>query len=156
MHSPSVQISELTKKEIHFDSLPLKFVNAIPVNLPKDQSVLSFVYCAPVYQRWLKFLKFQLVAECVLILTDRELMFLSDERNSSWFLANRKESYGEVISHCPLSRLESFRIIEGEVPIVFMLQLNLTSREGKSVLNFDFDFNKQNAVVELLRKATST
>jgi hypothetical protein len=78
--------------------LPLKFQNGILRYLPVGQQVLGFVHWPAVLERKLKIFWRELAPEGVLVLTNRQLLFISEEK--AWWRG--KSKYGHVVTYFPL------------------------------------------------------
>jgi hypothetical protein len=88
--------------------LPLKFQNGILRYLPVGQQVLGFVHWPAVLERKLKIFWRELAPEGVLVLTNSQLLVISEEK--AWWRGQSK--YGYVVTYCPLSRVEAIRLTE--------------------------------------------
>ena len=116
--------------------LPMKFYNAILEFIPMGQHVLEFVHWPAVFGNKLKMFRNEVSPEAVLVLTDRELLFISEERTSSWFHAERLQKYGCIATHCPLSRLASFQVSDHDS--LDTIDIMLQTRQGSEKLKIDF------------------
>ena len=88
--------------------LPLKFQNGILRYLPVGQRVLGFVHWPTVLSRKLTVFWRELAPEGVLVLTNSQLLIISEEK--AWWRGQSK--YGYVVTFCPLSRVEAIRLTE--------------------------------------------
>jgi hypothetical protein len=92
--------------------LPLKFQNAIVRYLPFGERILTFIHWPPALRRRLKIVRYEAVPEGVLVLTNRHLLFISEEE--AWWggRSRRHAKYGYIVTYCPLSRVTAIRISE--------------------------------------------
>jgi len=133
------------------DPLPYKFRNAVPRFTPVGQQILTVEYWPALYGRKMRFFQYEVVPEGVLVLTDRELMLLSEEKTWSWTRIARQPKHGYIVTHCPLSRLADFWITEHDQLIT--LQLEMRVPNGCGPVGFDLSPEQRTAVVALMERA---
>jgi hypothetical protein len=92
--------------------LPLKFQNAIVKHLPIGQQVLGFVHWPTILGRRLKIFRRELAPAGALVLTNRQLLFISEEKAWSRRLSDVGYKYGYIVTYCPLARVEFVELIE--------------------------------------------
>lgn len=92
--------------------LPLKFKNGVAHYLPYGQRALELIHSPAVLRRHFVIFQRELAPEGVLVLTDKELLFISEEPAWSGGKANETAKYGYIVTHCPLSRIEVVRSTE--------------------------------------------
>ncbi len=92
--------------------LPLKFQNGILRYLPAGKHLLGFVHWPTVLSRKLKVFWRELAPECVLVLTNSQLLSISEEK--AWWRSKSKggSKYGYVVTYYPLSRVEAIRLTD--------------------------------------------
>jgi hypothetical protein len=134
-------ISEITpcdSKELYaaLNSLPLKFCNAIVEFMPMGQRVLGLVHWPAVLGRKLKIFRHELSPEAVLVLTERELLFISEEKTWSWVRPDRVQKYGSIVTHCPLSRVEAVELSEHDS--LDTVDVEIRTHEAGEKLKIDF------------------
>lgn len=118
------------------ESLPLKFCNAVLEFIPMGQRVLDLVHWPAVLGRKLKILRHELAPEAMLALTERELLFISEEKTWSWIRPGRVQKYGSVVTHCPLSRIADIQLSEHDQ--LDTLDVEVRVRAGGEKLKIDF------------------
>ena len=135
------------------DSLPLKFCNAVVEFIPMGQRVLGLVHWPAVLGRKLKIFRRELSPEAVLVLTERELLFISEEKAWSWIRPDRVQKYGSIVTHCPLSRVEAVELSEHES--LDTIDVEIRANEAGEKLKIDFPREqkaKVSAFIELALK----
>lgn len=118
------------------EALPIKFRNGIHRYLPAGEEVRDFVYWqATVERRWLLFLR-ERVPQGVLLLTNTQLLLISEER--AWWRGKWSESakYGYVVTYCPLSRIADIQLRAHQAHSV--VDVNVCA--GRQCLGFKIDF----------------
>jgi len=107
------------KSNAAFKVLPLKFRNGIHRYLPAGDNVRGFVHWpAALERRWLLFRRERL-PQGVLVLTNTQLMLISEEK--AWWRGKSSQNakYGYVVTYCPLSRVANIQLGEHEAyPVV--------------------------------------
>ncbi|MGH7980036.1 MAG: hypothetical protein ACREE6_11735 [Limisphaerales bacterium] len=149
------QISEITpygSKEQYpvLEPLPLKFYNAIVEFIPMGQRVLGFVHWQPVFGRKLKMFRHELTPEAVLVLTDRELLFVSEEKTWSWVQTERVEKYGCIATHCPLSRVSTFQLNEHDT--LDTIDITVQTPKGGEKLKIEFPGEQKPELTSFMEK----
>lgn len=118
------------------EMLPLKFANAVMRFLPMGQTPRSIVYWPSVCDSKMKILHRELTPETVLVLTDRELICISEEKDRGGFKVAQTAKFGAVATHCLLSRVEEIKLSEREP--LDMLDVLLKAGDGREKLKFGF------------------
>jgi hypothetical protein len=128
--------------DARLDPLPLKFHNAALRYLPIGQRLHSVVHwpaCVGGMHRWLSK---ELAPEAMMLLTDRELMLISEERAKSWFRIGQGETrYGSIITYLPLPRLGRCR---------------LGLEKGEPLAMLEIELHRGNQATEIFTHATDT
>jgi hypothetical protein len=132
--------------------LPLKFCNAMSEFVPMGQRVLSLVHWPAVLGRRLRLLQQELAPEAVLALTDRELLFISEEKSWFWVRTDRVQKYGNVVTHCPLSRVGMLQLSEHASLATIDVEIR-TGQTGEKI-KIDFPPDHVPEVVAFVEKAT--
>jgi hypothetical protein len=109
--------------------LPLKFRNAFLKFTPRGERLLALLQWPAVFGTRRRWFQHELAPEAALALTDRELLLISEEKTWSWLRIGRPNKYGYLVTHCPLSRLEGYRVGESRP----LATLDLTLRAGGAV-----------------------
>ncbi|MGO8675986.1 MAG: hypothetical protein ACLQVX_08955 [Limisphaerales bacterium] len=134
-------------------SLPLKFCNAVVEFMPAGQRVLGFVHWPAAWGRKLKIFRRELSPEAVLILTERELLFISEEKTWSWVRPDRIQKYGSIVTHCLLSRVSAVELSEHDS--LDTIDVEIRANEAGEKLKIDFpqeQKTKVSAFIELALK----
>jgi len=149
------QVSEITpqtSKDFNsvLEPLPMKFYNAIVEFIPMGQRALGFIHWPAVFGRKLKMFRHELTPEAVLVLTDRELLFVSDEKNRSWGQNERADKYGCIATHCPLSRIASFELNDHET--LDTIDVMVQTPNGGEKLKIEFPREQKKEVTSFMEK----
>lgn len=90
------------------ENLPLKFQNGIVRYLPFGRRVLGFVHWPPAIGYTLKILRREVVPEGVLVLTNSQLLFISEEK--AWWggRSRRHAKYGYIVRIAPCRESRPF------------------------------------------------
>jgi hypothetical protein len=148
---PAPQSDSLSEHTELLEGFPFKFRNAVSLNLPAGQRLLAAEYRRPVYGRKTRLFQHELVPEGLLALTDRELLLLSEEKTWSWTQIGRQTKYGNVATHCPLSRLAGFRLTKRQQ--IVTVELEMCAPKGGGAVAFDFSPAQRDAVMALMNRA---
>jgi hypothetical protein len=119
--------------------LPFKFQNAVFEYKPRSQKILSVLHWSAIFSesRWIQH---ELNPQAVLVLTERELIFISEEKAWSWFQSRRANKYGQIVTYCHLSRLEGFEL--GKHRQMGSLDLEIRSLQSSEKLRINFPYEK--------------
>jgi len=79
-------------------SLPMKFHNAALHFAPSGHRLLDFLHWPAVIRGKYRWLQFEIAQEAMLARTDRELIFISEEKPWSWFHAKPPAKYGNIVT----------------------------------------------------------
>lgn len=125
--------------------LPLKFKNAILRYLPVGQQVLGFVHWPAVLERKLKIFWRELAPEGVLVLTNRQLLFISEEK--AWWRGKSKSGskYGYVVTYFPLSRIKAIRLSEHNS--FYTIDVDVAARQLDEKIKIGFPYALKAAVM---------
>jgi hypothetical protein len=94
----------------------------------------------------------RLAPAAALLLTDRHIIVIAEEKPSSWFQFRARPQYGELITYIPLDRIASFRIAEHSR--FHILEIVGHERHGIEKLEIMFPHDQANAVKRLMQKAS--
>jgi hypothetical protein len=146
-------VNPISAKELYpmFDALPLKFSNAMIRCLPMGQRLLATVHWAALITKRFKIFEHELVPEAVLALTDRELLLISEEANWHGFRPGRIPKYGNIVTYCPLSRINALRLSEHEP--FDTLDVELCGGNGGEKLKIDFPRAEKDEFVAFIKQA---
>jgi len=95
----------------------------------------------------------QVAPAAAIVLTDRHLMIVAEEKPTRWFQFRPDTHYGEIISYFPLDRLANFGIHRKSRFCVLELE-GQRPHEGER-LQIMFPLDKQEEVSRLMEKALS-
>ena len=147
-------VDENRKVPAALNTLPLKFQNGIVRYLPVGQQVLGFVHWPAALGRRLMLFWYELAPEGVLVLTNRQLLFISEEK--AWWRGKSKRDakYGYVVTYCPLSRVEAVRLREcGQFNAIDVV---VRARQKGEKLKIDFPCEKKAAVAAFVELVVSS
>ncbi len=133
------------------ESLPLKLQNAILHFQPVGQRLLELVRWPAVFGGKHRWLQREIVPESLLALTNRELLFISEEKSSAWIREKQQAKYGNIVTHCPLSRLTNVKLSEHD--LLDTLDLGLSVAQGGEKLKIPFPRDQKADVSALVEKA---
>jgi hypothetical protein len=133
--------------------LPLKFQNGIVRYLPFGQRVLGFVHWPPALGRTLKIFRREVVPEAVLVLTNGQLFFISEEK--AWWGARsrRHAKYGYIVTYCPLSRVKAIHL--GERDSCDVLRVDVGAHQLAKRWQIDFPREQRAAMTAFMEQVTS-
>jgi hypothetical protein len=118
------------------ESLPLKLQNAMLHYQPIGQRLIEIVRWPAVFGGKHRWLQHEVAPEALLALTDRDLLFISEEKSSAWFRAKRQAKYGNIVTYCPLSRLAKVKLNEHD--LLDTIDLELRAAQGSEKLKIPF------------------
>ena len=134
--------------------LPLKFQNGILRYLPAGQRVLEFVHWPTVLSRKLKVFWRELAPECVLVLTNSQLLSISEEK--AWWRSKSKggSKYGYVVTYYPLSRVEAIRLTDHNS--FCAIDVDLRARQFGEKVQIGFPCELKAAMAAFMELVTSS
>lgn len=107
--------------DARLDALPLRFHNSALHYLPLGRQLEAVVHwpaCLGAHHLWSTE---ELAPEAMLLLTDRELILVSEERTRSWLRLDQPAvRYGSIVTYLPLARLGDCRMEVGEEPLAVL------------------------------------
>jgi hypothetical protein len=133
------------------EGLPIKFRNGLRRYLLAGDNVRKFVHWPAAIEGWWLLFWRERVPQGVLVLTDTQLLLISDEK--AWWRSRRSENakYGYVVTYCPLSRVASIQLTGDKTYSVLDVKLCV----GQFCREFKIDFPRErNAAVNTFIKAT--
>jgi hypothetical protein len=129
--------------------LPLKFKNGVANYLPDGQRVLELIHSPAVLRRRLAIFQRELSPEGVLVLTDKQLLFIAEEAARSGRHSYETAKYGYVVTYCPLSRIDAVDAKERQFLAVIEVKIRGVA------LAFCFSPEKRAAVTALVDSTTT-
>ena len=127
---------------------PLKFRNVSNIYAPRGSRLLDGVQWGEIYGGFHR----QLAPAAALLLTDRHIIIVAEEKPSGWFQFRERSHYGEIITYFPLDRLASFRI--SEHPRFDILEIVGHEGHGSETLEILLPHERADAVKRLLKEAS--
>ncbi len=85
---------------------PLKFRNFSIIYMPEKSQLLDGVYWNEIRDGFGR----ELAPAVAMLLTDRHIVLIAEEKSSRWFSFRHHTKYGAIITYFPLNRLTDFRI----------------------------------------------
>jgi hypothetical protein len=128
---------------------PLKFQNVSITYTPRGSKLVDGVYWNAIYGGFGR----ELSPATALLLTDRHIILIAEEKSTSWFRSRREARYGEIITYLPLKRLAKFRL--DPQSRFNILELEGHAEQGREKLEIVFPFDREEAVVRFLQKASA-
>jgi hypothetical protein len=127
---------------------PLKFRNVSIIYAPRSSRLLDGVQWNDIYGGFHR----QLAPAAALLLTNRHIIVIAEEKPSGWFQFRARPQYGEIITYFPLDRLASFRISEH----ARFDTLEIVGHEGHGSERFEimFPHDQAKAVTRLMKEAS--
>ncbi len=129
---------------------PLRFWNAVHEFRPLSQRVLAARPWPAVRGRARRWFERELAPQAMLVLTERELILISDEKTWSWLRVGRSDKYGDVVTYCPLSRLESYRVRANDR--LAQLELEIRAAGGGETIRVEFPPAQQQSIGDLMEQ----
>lgn len=146
MESETSNCGSMKEDVASLESLPLKFRNAITHYLPEPQRLRAAVHWPAVRSGFGR----ELTPAGGLLLTDREVVLISDEKSLSLVRA-AEQKLGTIITWFPLIRLARFEVSQhGRVSIV---RLEVHAGHGGESLEILFAPECADAVTRLLKQS---
>jgi hypothetical protein len=127
---------------------PIKFRNVSIIYAPRGSRLLDGVQWNDIYGGFHR----QLAPAAAILLTDRHLMVIAEEKPSGWFQFRSRPQYGEIITFFPLDRLASFRISEHSR--FDILEIVGHEGQGKETLEIVFPHDQAKAMTRLMKEAS--
>jgi hypothetical protein len=127
---------------------PLKFRNVSNIYAPRGSRLLNGVQWGEIYGGFHR----QLAPAAALLLTDRHIIIVAEEKPSGWFQFRERSHYGEIITYFPLDRLASFRI--SEHPRFEILEIVGHEGNGSETLQILLPHDRVDAVKRLMKEAS--
>jgi hypothetical protein len=140
--------SEQNRGEI-FSGWPLKFRNFSIIYAPKNSQLLDGVCWKEIRGGFGR----ELAPAAAVLVTDRHIVVIAEEKNSRWFQLRHHAKYGAIITYFPLNRLAEFRIEPH--PRFCNLELHGYEGHGGEWLDIIFPPDNEKAVSRVMREANS-
>jgi len=129
--------------------LPLKFRNVSIIYGPQNSYLVAGVHWGEVYGSFHR----QAAPATAMVLSDRYLMIIAEEKPARWFQFRAESHYGEIITYFPLDRLAKFEIRRtGRFSV---LELEGRRVDGGEKLQLLFPLEREAALLNLMGKALS-
>jgi hypothetical protein len=129
-----------------FGGWPLKFRNFSILYLPKKSQLLDGVCWKEIRGGFGR----ELAPAAAVLVTDRHIVVIAEEKTSRWFQFRHHAKYGAIITYFPLNRLANLRV---ELhPRFCILELDGYEAHGGERLGIVFPPEKREAVSRLLGK----
>ena len=126
---------------------PLKFRNFSILYTPQNSQLLDGV-C---WEEMRGVFGRELAPAAALVVTDRHIIVIAEEKISRWFQFRRSTKYGAIISYLPLDRLTGFQIKPQRRSRV--LELESRGNSGGETLDVTIPPDKEKAVRRAMQKA---
>jgi hypothetical protein len=133
------------------EGAPLRFWNALHEFRPVSQRVLATRHWPGVTGGARRWFERELASQAMLVLTECEVILISDEKTWSWLRVGRPNRYGDVVTYCPLSRLEGYRVRADDR--LARLELELCAAGGGEAVQVDFPVEQRRSIGEFMEQA---
>jgi hypothetical protein len=131
-----------------FDGWPMKLQNYALLYISKQAQVLDGVWWNGIHGGFGR----EVAPTAAVLVTDRRIVIISEEKTSRWFQFRHQAKYGGIISYFPTKRLAKYRIEPH--PRFCVLQLYGHEIHGGERLDITFPTDKCEAVSRVMGKAT--
>lgn len=131
-------------------SLPLRLQSVVRHSIPEKQVLRSLVYWPATYNRRRGLLRRELSPAAALLLTNREILLVSEEKAWTRWHPEKVEKYGGTATHCPLSRLQHARISVHEP--LDTLDLTIGNAKGVEKVKIEFPRGREDELREFIRQ----
>jgi hypothetical protein len=128
---------------------PLKFRNVAILYGPQNASLLGAVHWPEVYGAFHR----QVAPAAAILLTDRQIMIIAEEKPARWFQFRPDTHYGEIIIYFPLDRLANFEI--HRAARFSVLELEIHKADGGEKLRIILPLEQEKALSHLMEKTLS-
>ena len=128
---------------------PLKFRNFSIIYMPEKSQLLDGVYWNEIRGGFSR----ELAPAVAMLLTDRHIVIIAEEKSFRWFHFRHHAKYGAIITYFALNRLGDFRIDPHSR--FGILELEGHKGHGGEKLEIMFPPDKREAVSRLMEKASS-
>jgi hypothetical protein len=126
---------------------PLKFRNFSILYIPQNSQLLDGVCWEEMRGGFGR----ELAPAAALVVTNRHIIVIAEEKISSWFQFRRSTKYGAIISYLPLDRFTGFKIRPQRHSRV--LELESRGNSGGETLDITIPPDKEEAVRRAVEKA---
>jgi hypothetical protein len=129
------------------DDWPLKFLNAALRYLPPRHCLREAVHWPAVYGKWHR----ELAPVAALLLTDRAVLLISEEKAKWWQRFREGAKYGQITTYIPLVRLAHFGLCEREG--FGLLGMEIGTSRGKEELHVPVPLAQVSAISRFMELA---
>jgi hypothetical protein len=127
---------------------PIKFRNVSNIYAPRSSRLLDGVQWGDIYGGFHR----QLAPAAAILLTDRHIIVISEEKPTGWFQFRARTHYGEIITYFPLDRLAGFRV--SEHARFDILEVEGHEGHGGETLEIKFPHDQADAIRRLMKEAS--
>ncbi len=128
--------------------VPLKFCNAAHAFRPFSQHVMAVRYWPTVSARRIGWFQRKLAPEAMLLLTEHELILISEEKARALLRIGRSNKCGNTGTYCPLLRLQSWSV--GIRNNIAHLRVSLHNGQGGEDIQAEFPRNAKPDVEDFM------
>jgi hypothetical protein len=125
---------------------PLKFRNFAIIYVPERSQLLDGVYWKEIRGSFNR----ELGPAAALLLTDRQIVLIAEEKGTGWFQFRHHPKHGAVMTYLPVDRLADFHIKERKRFCI--LELDGHESQGSEKIEVMIPTDKQEAVSRLIEK----
>jgi hypothetical protein len=147
-------VTPVESREMHpiVDALPLKFCNALLEFTPMGQRALAAVHWPAILGQRRLWFQPELAPQAALAVTDRELLVVSEEKAWRRMRPGQTPKYGNIVTHCPFSRIEILQVCEHSD--MNTVDVTLRVAQGSEKLKIPFPRERKQEVQDLIDVAS--
>lgn len=144
--NPSQPTAENPELDKSLESWPIKFRAEAQRYLPKGQPLLAAIQWPAIFGGY----KRELCPAAALLITNRELVLISEEKTSPRQHAGDDYTFGAIITYFPVARLEDFHV--GHEERFGVLELRAHARHGGETFEIIFPADRERAVSKAMEQ----
>jgi hypothetical protein len=145
----NVEVTEAQAK-LSAKSIPAKSQGDVFRLKPSMQQIMDAAYWLSIFGGRACWLQYELSSEIILVLTERELICVSEETIWRGSQKRKVDREGHIITYFPLSRLETYRFEPGSQ--AEKLKLEIRTRHGGRTLAIEFLREKESEVDSFMKQ----
>lgn len=132
------------------DSLTLSLQNAVSIYKPSEQRIIDIAHWLSVFSGWTRWFQHEISPEAILVLTERELICISEATTGGALQTGSVAKYGNIITYFPLARLAGHHMQADGRLMKLVLDID-TSRGGKTVA-VEFPLEQEDKVESFMKQ----
>jgi len=144
--NPTQATAENPEIDKSLESLPIKFRSEAQRYRPKSQPLLTAIQWPAIFDGY----KRELCPAAALLITNRELVLISEQKTSPRQHVGDDYTFGAIITYFPVVRLEDFHV--GHEERFGILELRAHARHGGETLEVIFPADRERAVSKAMEQ----